>query len=328
MKKIEYFQNEKNRSKRFVNSISKSIENINPKIYELGKLKNKTDTIIKNLGIECYNYNLVNEITESRNRLKKGINIVAKELDSTQIKNEDDLNYSIKKIDYMNDILDNSEIQLKMINRENFKEIQKLQMNAIKKGIYDKYMLIKSEIDRDMIKNQFDKIQNKGFIGKFIDRFFEREDNVDMKKENLFMLIREIDETRANILKNEEPKKEYNMIEILAEINIFLKENERNTKYRSQIYQIEELRNKIIYTFSIDEKQLKKEINNKQKSRLPFVINKRMSKMQKERQKAIAFLNKNGYVNKKEEEKVLPQMGSIINKMNNISQNIEKIIKI
>lgn len=328
MKKLEYFENEKNKSKKFIINISKSLEKINTKIYELGKLKNKTDNIVNSFEIECFNYNLVNEMIESKNRLEKNMDDVSKEIESTEIKNEAELNYSIKKIDYMNDILDNSETQLKVINKENFKEIQKLQMNAIKKGIYDKFMLIKSEIDRDRIKNEFDKIQNKSPIGKAFDRFFEREEKVDMKKENLFMLIHQIDETRENILKNKEPQKEYNILEILAEINIFLKENGNDHKYKYQICQIEELRNKIIYTFSIDKIQLKNVIINKQELRLPVVINKTMNRMQKERQKSIAFLTKNGYIENKVETNSISKMGSIIKKMNCISQNIEKLLRI
>lgn len=328
MKKLEYFENEKNKSQKFIINISKSLEKISPKIYELGKLKNKTDNLINSFEIECFNYNLVNEMIESRNRLKKSVDKVSKEIKSTKIQNEIELDFSIKKIDYINDILGNSETQLKVINRENFKEIQKLQMNAIKKGIYDKFMLIKSEIDRDKIKNKFDKIQNKNLIGKAFDRFFEREENVDMKKENLFMLIHQIDETRENILKNKEPQKEYNIVEILAEINIFLNENGNDHKHKYQIHQIEELRNKIIYAFSIDKIQLKKVMINKQGSRLPVAINKSMNKMQKERQKSIAFLTKNGYIENKVETNIISKMGIIIKKLNIISQNIEKLLRI
>ncbi|MBP3503071.1 MAG: hypothetical protein J6K42_06335 [Clostridia bacterium] len=328
MKKLEYFENERNKSKNFIRNIAKTLAKMNFKIYELGKLKNKTDNIINSFEIECFNYNLVNEMVESTNKLKKSVDNVSKEIKSTQIQNENELNFSIKKIDYMNDILDNSETQLKIINKENFKEIQKLQMNAIKKGIYDKFMLIKSEIDRDRIKNEFDKIHNKGSIKKAFDRFFDREDKVDMKKENLFMQIHQIDETRENILKNKEPQKEYNIVEILAEINIFLQENENANKYKSQVHQIEELRSKIIYTFSIDKIQVKKVMIEKQKSRLPMVINKNMNKMQKERQKAIDFLTKNGYIENKVETNNISKMGTIIKKMNIISQDMDKLLKI
>ena len=258
MSRLDYFENEKNKSKKIINNISKLLEKINPILYELEKSKNKTDNIINRFEIECFNYNLVNEMIESKNRLKKNVDDVSEEIKSTKIKNEIELSFSIKKIDYMNDILDNSETQLKAINKDEFKDIEKLQLNAIKKGIYDKYMLIKSDIDRIKIKNKFDKVQNKSIIKKFIYDFFEIEDSSDMKRENLFMIIHEIDETRENILKNKEPKKEYKIVEILADIEIFLKENAYDRKYRTQINEIKDLKEKILNTFSIDKYQLKR----------------------------------------------------------------------
>ena len=328
MSRLDYFENEKNKSKKFINNISKLLEKINPILYELENSKNKTDNIINRFEIECFNYNLVNELIESKNRLKKNVDDVSEQIKSTKIKNEIELSFSIKKIDYMNDILDNSETQLKVINKDEFKDIEKLQLNAIKKGIYDKYMLIKSDIDRIKIKNKFDKVQNKSIIKKFIYDFFEIEDNSDMKRENLFMIIHEIDETRENILKNKEPKKEYKIVEILADIEIFLKENAYNRKYRTQINEIKDLKEKILNTFSIDKYQLKKAMLDIQKSRLPVVINKKMNKMQKERQKAIAFLTKNGYIKNETETTTISKMGGIIKKMDVISKNIEKLLKI
>ena len=328
MSRLDYFENEKNKSKKIINNISKLLEKINPILYELEKSKNKTDNIINRFEIECFNYNLVNEMIESKNRLKKNVDDVSEEIKSTKIKNEIELSFSIKKIDYMNDILDNSETQLKAINKDEFKDIEKLQLNAIKKGIYDKYMLIKSDIDRIKIKNKFDKVQNKSIIKKFIYDFFEIEDSSDMKRENLFMIIHEIDETRENILKNKEPKKEYKIVEILADIEIFLKENAYDRKYRTQINEIKDLKEKILNTFSIDKYQLKKAMLDIQKSRLPVVINKKMNKMQKERQKAIAFLTKNGYIKNETETTTISKMGGIIKKMDVISKNIEKLLKI
>ena len=119
-----------------------------------------------------------------------------------------------------------------------------------------------------------------------------------------------------------------NTILILAEINIFLNENGNDHKHKYQIHQIEELRNKIIYAFSIDKIQLKKVMINKQGSRLPVAINKSMNKMQKERQKSIAFLTKNGYIENKVETNIISKMGIIIKKLNIISQNIEKLLRI
>ena len=227
----------------------------------------------------------------------------------------------INKIKNINDVLKNTEIQLKNVEKEDFTTIEKLQINAIKKGIYDKFMLEKSEIDRAKFKKKFDKIQNRGAIAKALDVFLEREDIVDMKKENMFFAIKEIDETRNNIDETEEPKKEYKIIEILAEIEIFLRENYngRNKRKLSQIYKI---RDNIYSVFSIDSKELKNEIIEKQKSRLPVKINKRIIGVRKEREKIITFLNQNGYVLKDENITFNSNLQNIIKKINLISKAI------
>lgn len=327
MKKLEYFENEKSKSKKFINNISNSLEKINPKISELGKSKKKTDNLINKFQIECFNYNLVNEMIESKERLEKNVDNILKKIKLNKISNIYELDSSIKKIDWLNEILDKTENQLTLINKEDLRDVEKLQMNAIKKGIYDKFMLIKSDIDRDRIKNEFDKIQNKNSISKAFDRFIGRENKVDKKKENLFVLIHEIDETRNSILKNSAPTKEYKIVDILADINLFLRENEYDYKYKSQIREIKDLRDNIANTFAIDIYQLRKAMLDKQKSRFPVVIDRKSSKIKKERQKIIAFLSKNGYIQVEGERGIISKMNIIVKKMNIISQNIERILK-
>lgn len=295
MDKLEYFENEKARNKKLINNISDSIKKIDAEIAELKKSKNKTDKLINKFQINCYNYNFVDEIIDSRNKLVTNFENVLKETKVDKIKNENEIDYYIRKINDSNDILDNYNIQLNSISKENVSKIDSLQMNAIKKGIYDKFMLIKSEIDRDRIKNKFDKVQYKSTFIKIIEFIFGEIEGYQARKESLFLAIQIIDETREDILKNNKPEKEYKIIEILADIELFLKENKDDKKYSVQIKDILELKENIENTFSIDIKKLKEEINNKQKDRLPVVISKKMNKTLRERQKMIVFLNKNGY---------------------------------
>ena len=308
MNKIEILDQEKLKSKVLLNNISNCLNNINYKIDELLKFKNQQDNIIQKFEIKCFNYNLVDKIVESKKEFSKNIEQIILELKSLDIISD---GYS----------LDSNINKIKNIEKEDFTTIEKLQINAIKKGIYDKFMLEKSEIDRAKFKKKFDKIQNRGAIAKALDVFLEREDIVDMKKENMFFAIKEIDETRNNIDETEEPKKEYKIIEILAEIEIFLRENYngRNKRKLSQIYKI---RDNIYSVFSIDSKELKNEIIEKQKSRLPVKINKRIIGVRKEREKIITFLNQNGYVLKDENITFNSNLQNIIKKINLISKAI------
>ena len=329
MKKVEYYENEKLKSKQIVSNISSSLKQINRQISELDKSKQKTDDLIKKFDIDCYKYNLVDEMNTSKTRLENNIRNMINKLNLINIKDSDNVELSIKKVDYINDILNNSDIQLKALGQESLSNIEKLQMNAIKKGIYDKFMLIKSSIDRDKLKRKFDKRRGKSYVQKLINKFFEVEEKPDSKKENIFIQIHEIDKVREEIIKNKEPSKEYKIIEILADIDIFLMDNEFDSKYKDEINEIKELRTNINNIFSIDNKKLRQEIAKKRQEKLPVKVDKNVNKVIKDRQKSIAFLTKNGYIvnNSTEENTIKSKMVGVIRKINIISESIEKILK-
>lgn len=327
MKINKYYDNDKLNSKKIVSNISDSLKQMDRNISELEKSKQKTDGIINKFNIDCYKYNLVEEMSISKNRLEKNIRSILDKLN--YIKKNMYLYNSEKKVDYINDILNNSDIQLKNIDKEDLNDVEVLQMNAIKFGIYNKYMLLKSDIDRQRIKTKFDKMQNIGALKKWFIKFFYLEEDYDRKKENLFMQIQEIDKMRAEFSKQEEPTKEYKILDILADIDIFLSEAPLGKKYKEEVSQIIEIRKCIDSTFSIDNRKLKETILEKKRARLPVQIDKRHNKMIKERQKAIAFLDKNGYIKGATEEKaIVSKMAVVVKKINTISENIEKIINV
>ena len=172
MNKIEILNQEKLKSKILLNNISNCLNNINYKIDELLKFKNQQENIIQKFEIKCFNYNIVDKMVESKEEFSKNIEQIILELKSLDIISDSySLDFNINKIKNINDVLKNTEVQLKNIEKEDFTTIEKLQMNAIKKGIYDKFMLEKSEIDRAKFKKKFDKIQNRGAIAKAIDVF-------------------------------------------------------------------------------------------------------------------------------------------------------------
>ena len=327
MKKLEFLESERFRSKQFISEISESLKNIDPKIRALKKSKQKTDALIKKFDIQCYNYNLVDEMLDSRNRLVKDFEKILKQTRITKTVTQKELNLCIKKICYVNELLDNYKTQLNIIKKENLDDIEALQMNAIKKGIYNKFMLIKSDIDRSKVRKKFDKMQSNTKLIKVLEFFWGKIESYDVKKENLFFIIHSIDETRDCIQKNTAPDREYKIIEIMADIKLFLRQYSNWGKYTDKINELVVLRNNIEDTFSIDRKKLKAEMSNKQKSNLPVVVNKKMNKALKERYKIISYLNQNGYI--------IPSngvyfgnsnMGNVIKRMNVISQNIERVL--
>ena len=324
MNKIEYYEKLRMNINDNIANISKLLRDINYKIKELEKSKQKTDALKEKFEIECYNYNYVDEMKDSRNRLAKDFSIIIKNAKKYVHSQPTQVDIYIDRLNNINDKLCKNLIEIKSIVKDDLSDIENLQINSIKKSIYGKYMIIKSEIDKDKIQNKFNKIQNRNPIMKIIDKFLCREDIVDQKKENLFETIKGINESMQNIINTEEPAREYKIIDILADMEIFVKENVKDSSYTSKLNEIVDLSNKIESTFSVDKQELKRVINEKHKSRLPVALDKKMSKSRKERLNIIQFLTKNGYNEVPVTVKNEPKMKLLINKLNKLSVDIEK----
>lgn len=331
MKNMVDYEVERNKSKQIVSNISNLLKQTEWKIAELEKANKRADSIVQKFNIQCYRYNLVNEMNISKARAEQNIRALIDKLNNLIINFKDSPEKSIQKINYINELLESSEIQLRSIEKEQIGDISAMQLNAIKKGIYNKYMLLKSEIDRDIIKTKFDKMQNRSGIKRWFDRFFDVEEEVERRRETLFMQIKEIDRARDSIERNTEPTKKYNVVDILADIEVFFMDCEiPYSKYKVQLNQIKDIRNKINETFSIDQKALKKAVIEKRQSKLPVKVSNKLNKLIKEREKAIAFLNKSGYIIPEEEGQptAKPNMNNIIKRLENISNSIERALKV
>ena len=323
MDKLRYYEVEKQKCQSFISNIYMLIEQIDMKINDLKRIKRKTDIISNKFEINnCYNYNLVKEMIESRNKLYTNINKISKE-SILQKRESDNIDTKIKNINQLRDLLDKTFTELKDISRKDVSEIENLQMNVIKKEIYDKFKLLKSDIDRAKIKKSFDKIQNRSIFMKAFDSFFEREEDVDRKKENLFFAIHEIDNARSQIINKKIPDREYKIIDILAEIELYLNENRNERQYKEKIKSIRKIRRNIYDTFSVDKSKLKYEMKKIESTKLPIKINKRMNKTLKEKQKIIAFLTKNGYYQNAIKPNIKSNLQNIIEKLDIVSTSLE-----
>lgn len=323
MNKIEYFERERYKAKQLISNICNALLRIDQKIEELKKSKKKTDDIINKFEIKCYDYNLVEEFIESRNNLANKINEISKALNKNYNINNKNVEGYIKRIYVINDVLDQLVTQIKLIDKKQLEEVEKLQMNAIKYGIYCKFMILKSKIDSEKVKEKYNKIENHGVFIKAYEKFFLLENDTIRKKENLFFTIKEINDAKNRFEKNEEPQKEYTILGVLADIESFLKEYPKEKKFEDEINEIKKLKYKIREMFFIDEKQLRLTIKNKQRNKLPILIDKKMNKTLKEQRKIIAFLNKNGYTDINESKNSFSYMKLVIDKLNVLSNSIK-----
>lgn len=327
MKKSEYLERLQNENKKHINNILLLIKTLNFKIERLKHSKVTTDRICERFNIRCYNYNLVYEMEASKTKFIKDLESLINQIQKIVSRKSRNIDYDIQKITSINDLLDTYEVQLNTINKNDLSNIENLQLNAIKKEIYEKYMRIRADIDKSILKVKFDKMKNRNPILKAMDSFFVLTEYVGRQRENLFVAIQGIDDCNARFTQMSMPTREYKIIDIIADIEIYLSENKKAKKYRSKYNELIELKDKINCTFSIEKKELKKAMSEKYKSKLPMPVEKNMNKMKRKHQKAIEFLYKSGYIKSYEQVKYKSKMAILIDKIKLLSENVEREIK-
>lgn len=324
MDKNEYLFKLQNENKKHVSNIALLIRTLDFKIEGLKQSKKKTDRICERFDIIPYKYNLVYELEETKEKFIKDLRELMARIEEMVARKSRNVDYDIQRVSSINDLLDTYEVQLNAINKNDLKNIDSLQLNAIKKEIYEKYMRIRSEIDKSILKEKFDKMQRRNAVLKAFDNFFVLTEMRGKQRENLFIAIQGIDDCNAKFVEGSEPNREYKIIDILADIDVYLNESKKSRKYKEQYNKLYELREKIGETFSIDKAELKAAINEKYKSRLPMPVEKNIDKMIKKHQKSMEFLYKSGYVKTYEQIQYRSKMAILIDKIKLLSEKVKK----
>lgn len=326
MNKDEYLAKLQNENKNHINNIELLIKTLDFKIEGLKQSKKKTDRICERFNIVPYNYNLIYEMEETKEKFIKDLEVLMRRISEIIARKSRNVDYDIQRVSSINDLLDTYEVQLNAINKNDLSNIDNLQLNAIKKEIYEKYMKTRAEIDKNILKEKYDKIQNRSTILRALDEFFVLTEIRGKQKENLFVAIQGIDDCKAKFKEGSEPNREYKIIDILAEIDIYFNENRKIKKYKDLYNKLYELREKIGETFSIDKTELKCVINEKYKSKFPMPVEKYMSKMKRKHQKSMEFLYKSGYIKTYEQVEYKSKMTILIDKIKLLSENVEREI--
>ena len=326
MDKNEYLVKLQNENKKHIHNIALLIKTLDFKIDNLKQSKKKTDRICERFDIVCYNYNLVYEMEETKEKFIKDLKELTRKIEAIVRRKSRNVDYDIQNVSSINDLLDTYEVQLNAINKNDLKNIESLQLNSIKKEIYEKYMRIRSDIDRSILKEKYDKMQNRNSILKAFDNFFVLTEMRGKQKENLFVAIQGIDDCLSKFQEGSEPNREYKIIDILADIDIYFNENKKARKYRNQYNRLYELREKIAETFSIDKIELKSVIAERYKSRFPMPVEKNVNKMTKKHEKAVEFLYRSGYIKTYDQVEYRSKMAILIDKMKLLSENVEREI--
>ncbi|MBP3707692.1 MAG: hypothetical protein J6J36_03695 [Clostridia bacterium] len=324
MTKGEYLEKLKNQNRNHISNLQILIKTMNFNIEKLKKSKVLTDNIEKKFNVNSYNYNLVYEMIESKTKFIKDLEELVRQIQKISARKSSNTDYDIQRMQSIGDLLYTYETQLGTINRNDLSNIENLQLNAIKKEIYEKFMRYRAEIDRAILMEKFEKMKNRNFLIDTIYKLFVLTEAKDLERENIFSAIKGIDDCVAGYNEAAEPTKEYKIIDILADIEIYLDENKRAKKYKNQYEGILKIRDNIYSTFSIERKELKKTISNKYKSKYPMPIEKNITRMKKKLQKTMEFLYKSGYVKSYENVEYKSKMEILIRKIELLSEHVRR----
>jgi len=326
MDKNEYLTKLQNENKNHINNISLLIKTLDFKIEELKKSKKKTDRICERFDVVCYNYNLVYEMQEIKEDFISALKKLIDRIEEIVNKKSRNIDYDIQNVSSINDLLDTYEVQLNSINKNDLSNIENLQLNAVKKEIYEKYMRIRAEIDRNILKEKYDKMQNRNSILKAFDEFFVLTEMRGKQKENLFIAIQGIDDCKSKFIEGSEPTREYKILDILADMDIYMATNRKARKYVESYKKLRNIREQICSTFSVDNSSLKSAINEMYKSRLPMPVEKNMGKMKRKSEKAMEFLYRSGYIKTYENVEYKSKMVILIEKIKMLCEKVEREI--
>ena len=211
--------------------------------------------------------------------------------------------------------LNNPKIAARNSKATRFDEMAIIEENELKRGIAERIREIRGEAELKKLKDDFEIIEEKGGFSRFIG-FFTGQNKLDD-----FMIeqieIRQV-AIRRTLSKNMSLAYNYSIHELMAEIQMFILENEDDELIEDDVNELKNMADELRKNFIILESKVQNIIEDKDGKNLPLE-NKKISKMDRIEIETYRFLNKYGYdlasKTTKEEPKYQDTMASEISRV-------------
>ena len=281
--------------------------------------QNKIKQIAENLGVKCYEYikapeELIQVLEQLREKIKEAVGMAKQKLERGKY------NWGYYTIAmFMEEV--SEEIQ-HHINTQGLLDIEEKQENALNKGIFDKFYSIKAEVDSSKLKYELDTIKNRGRIRRFFDKITGKEEQKQERAIQIETILKQINSYRENIRENRdsEPSRNYDIIDILSDMEIFIRENSNSEELKEKVTEIILLQKRIKESLKISPETIEEVIESKHKLKMPIPIKKGTEVIQTEEEKAKSFLIDNGY-----QQSIKPENGLEKYQVSSFSSEIESI---
>ena len=211
--------------------------------------------------------------------------------------------------------LNNPKIAIKNSNATRFDEMAIIEENELKKGIYERIINIRGEAELKKLKEDLEIIEDKSPIKKFFGIFTGRNKLDEFMIEQIEIRQKAI---RRTLAKRLGLAYNYSVHEFMAEIKLFIDENEDDELVVDDVTDLKALEEELRRNFIILDSKVQSIIDEKIGRNLPLDRSK-LSKAEVIEVETYRFLNKYGYDkasdNEKEEPKYQDTMASEISRI-------------
>ena len=277
--------------------------------------------IARNLGT---NYSALANAFEMKKSVENLIGLIEKMyLKIEQINEEEDKSEQIDKLNEISDIniqvstlinyLNNPKIAVQNQKVSRFDEINIIEENELKRGIATRIREICGEAELKKLKDDLELLEDKSAISRFIGIFTGRNKLDEFMIEQIGVRTNAI---RRTLSKKMTLTQSYSIHELIAEIRMFIEENDTDELVEESIADLEALEEELNKNFVILDYKVKDIIYKKEGKNLP-VNSKKISKRELIEIETFQFLHKYGYDIAKVEEDPEYQ--------NTVSSEIDKI---
>lgn len=256
------------------------------------------------------------KVAESLLELLKNIDLKIKAI-CEQEKNSS-IEESLEKISKANieistliNYLNNPKIAVKNSKINRFDEIAIIEENELKRGIAEKIREIRGEAELKKLKDDLEIIEDKGTFSRIIGIITGRNKLDDLMVDQIVVRQKAI---RRTLSKKLSLAHNYSIHELMAEIVMFIDENEDDELVEKDVEELKKLAEELRRNYIVLESKVQSIIEEKEGSNLPL-DDRKISKQEMLEIETYRFLNKYGYDlsnNDKEEPKYQDTMSNEI----------------
>lgn len=279
-------------------------------LEDIKKLINRQQNYAKIAGNIGANYSALNNAFEMKKSAQSLLSQVtdikdkAKELCETEEDREvlTEALLEISKISIqvgtLLNYLNNPRSSVGKVKITRFEEMTIIEENELKRGIAETILNVRGEAELKKLKDDLEVLEEKGAFQRFIG-FFTGANKLDEAKEEQIEIMQKA--IRKTLSQKMSLVYNYSIHELVAEIEMFLNDNEDDELVEEDMYILENMENELRRNFIISDSKVQEIIEQRENRNLPVEV-KRITKRELIEIETYRFLNKYGYDKSEDKE--------------------------